>query len=198
MNWPTGTGMLTAGTVLTVLAAMSTGSAAMAAPSHHLSGIATVPLRVKVVGTLPNGKPQISNRTPTGLSPAAIRHVYKLSGLAPTSGAGAGQIIAIVDAFHDPHALSDLNTFSSHYGIPTMPTCTSLSQAGACFKQVEPASGTPKVNRGWVLEESLDIEWAHAEAPAAKIVLVEAASSSFTSLFNAVAVANNLRRGPNE
>jgi subtilase family serine protease len=192
MNWPTRTAALTAGTVLAVIAAVSTTGAAVAAPSGHLRGVATLPLRIKVVGTLPNGKPQISNATPTGLSPAAIQSVYNLSGLSPSSGAGAGQVIAIVDAFHDPNALSDLNTFSSQYGIPTLSTCTSLSQSGACFEQVEPASGTPRVNSGWVLEESLDIEWAHAEAPGAKIVLVEAASNSFTNLFTAVVAANNL------
>jgi subtilase family serine protease len=192
MNWRRCTGVLTAGTVLAVIAAMSTGGAALAAPSGHLNGVATPPLRVKVVGTLPDGRPQITRTTPTGLSPAAIQSVYNLSGLAPTSGAGAGQIIAIVDAFHDPHALSDLNTFSAQYGEPQLSTCTSLSQTGACFEQVEPASGTPRVNAGWVLEESLDIEWAHAEAPGAKIVLVEASSNSFTNLFNAVVAANKL------
>lgn len=192
MNWPRRTGALTAVTVLAVIAAMSTGSAALAASSGHLSGVATLPLRVKVVGTLRDGRPQIAKATPTGLSPAAIQSVYNLSGLTPTSGAGAGQIIAIVDAFHDPNALSDLNMFSSQYGEPQLSACASLSQAGACFEQVEPASGTPRVNAGWVLEESLDIEWAHAEAPGAKIVLVEASSNSFTNLFNAVVAANNL------
>jgi subtilase family serine protease len=192
MNWPTRTAMLTAGTVFAVIAAVSATGAAVAASPGHLRGVATLPLRIKVVGTLPNGKPRISNATPTGLSPAAIQSVYHLSGLSPNSGAGAGQVIAIVDAFHDPNALSDLNTFSSQYGFPTLSTCTSLSQSGACFEQVEPASGTPRVNSGWVLEESLDIEWAHAEAPGAKIVLVEAASNSFTNLFNAVVAANNL------
>jgi subtilase family serine protease len=192
MNWPKCTGVLTAGTVLAVMAAVPTGVAAAAAHSGHLRGVATLPLRVKVVGRLPDGKPQISKTTPTGLSPAAIQSVYNLSGLTPTSGAGAGQIIAIVDAFHDPNALADLNTFSGQYGEPQLSTCTSLSQTGACFEQVEPASGTPRVNSGWVLEESLDIEWAHAEAPAAKIVLVEASSNSFTNLFNAVVAANKL------
>ena len=45
-----------------------------------------------------------------------IQKVYNLAGLSPSSGAGAGQIIAIVDAYHDPNALSDLNTFNAQYG----------------------------------------------------------------------------------
>ncbi len=142
-------------------------------------------------GRLPDGRPKLTSGSPTGLSPAAVSSVYKLSGLSPSSGAGAGQIIAIVDAFHDPNALSDLNTFNAQYGYPTLATCTSLTQSGPCFEQVDP-QGTPKVNSGWVLEESLDIEWAHAEAPAAKIVLVEAATNSNANLFNAVLSANSL------
>lgn len=119
----------------------------------------------------------LANATPTGLS--------------PSSGAGAGQIIVIVDAFHDPNALSDLNTFNAQYGYAQLSVCTSLSQAGPCFEQSDP-QGIPKVDPGWALEESLDIEWAHAEAPAAKIVLVEAADSKRTSLFGAVQAANSL------
>src|SRR5260370_33769402 len=155
------------------------------------AGTENPPFRLKVVGHLPNGAPQFSASSPTGLPPSQIQAVYNLSGLSPSSGAGAGQIIAIVDAFHDPNALSDLNTFNAQYGYATLSTCTSLTQSGPCFLQADP-QGTPKVNSGWVLEESLDIEWAHAEAPAAKIVLVEAASNSFTNLFNAVVSANGL------
>jgi subtilase family serine protease len=191
MNWPTRMRVLTAGTALAVAAGLSAGSAALAAPLGHVPGIATPPLKVKVIGRLPGGRPMLSSTSPTGLPPSAIASVYNLSGLSPSSGAGAGQIIAIVDAFHDPHALSDLNTFNAQYGYAQLSTCTSLSQSGPCFEQVDP-QGTPKVNAGWVLEESLDIEWARAEAPGAKIVLVEAATNSFSNLFGAVVAANNL------
>ncbi len=152
---------------------------------------ASPPLRVKVIGRLPNGQPKLTSSSPTGLSPSAVTSVYNLSGLSATSGAGAGQIIAIVDAYHDPNALSDLNRWNSQYGYPTLSTCTSLTQTGACFEQADP-QGTPSVNSGWVLEESLDIEWAHAEAPGAKVVLVEAASNSDANLFNAVSYANSI------
>src|SRR5216684_3651360 len=191
MNWPRRMGMLTAGTALTVMAAMSAGGAALAAPSGHPVRTVNPPFRVKVIGRLPNGKPRLTSTSPTGLSPGAIHSVYSLSGLSPSSGAGAGQIIAIVDAYHDPHALSDLNAFNARYGYAQLSACTSLSQSGPCFRQADP-QGTPKTNSGWVLEESLDIEWAHAEAPAAKIVLVEAASNSDTNLFNAVSYANSI------
>lgn len=149
------------------------------------------PLKVKVLGRLPDGHPQLSANSPSGLPPSAVAGVYKLSGLSPVSGDGSGQIIAIVDAYHDPNALSDLNRWNSQYGYPALSKCTSLTQAGACFEQSDP-QGTPSVNSGWVLEESLDIEWAHAEAPGAKIVLVEAASASDSNLFGAVSSANSM------
>lgn len=191
MNWRRRTTMLSAGTAVTVAVAMSAGSAALAASSGQYGRTSSPPFRVKVIGHLKNGQPKLTSASPTGLSPSAVASVYSLSGLSPSSGAGAGQIIAIVDAYHDPNALSDLNTFNRQYGYPQLSACTSLSQSGSCFLQADP-QGTPTVNSGWVLEESLDIEWAHAEAPGAKIVLVEAASNSNTNLFNAVSYANSI------
>lgn len=181
---------LSAAVVLGSAAATATTTVASAA-ARGTSATATPPLQVKVLGHLPGGQPLLTSTSPTGLPPSAIQSVYNLSGLSPSSGAGAGQIIAIVDAYHDPHALSDLNTFNSQYGYATLSTCTSLSQSGPCFMQADP-QGTPHVNSGWVLEESLDIEWARAEAPGAKIVLVEAASNSFSNLLNAVSYANSI------
>ena len=174
-----------AGVALALL--VGTIPAVASAPGDH---VANPPLRVKVIGHLPDGQPQFSSKSPTGLPPSAVASVYHLSGLSGSSGDGAGQIIAIVDAYHDPHALSDLNTWNTKYFYTPLSTCTSLSQTGPCFLQSDP-QGTPSVNSGWVLEESLDIEWAHAEAPAAKIVLVEAASNSFANLFGAVLYAAN-------
>ncbi len=182
--------VLASAVVLAAGVTMMAATAASAAPRSS-AGAAKPSLRVKVVGHMRGGAPQLSATSPTGLPPAAIESVYNLSGLSPASGAGAGQIIAIVDAYHDPHALSDLNTFNAQYGYATLPACTSLTQPGPCFEQADP-QGTPKVNSGWVLEESLDIEWAHAEAPAAKVVLVEAASSSLSNLFGAISYANSI------
>jgi subtilase family serine protease len=177
---------------LAAWAAMSLGGSAVAAPAQHASGYAKPPILVKVIGRLPDGRPKISNGTPTGLPPSAIQTVYNLSGLSPSSGAGSGQIIAIVDAFDDPNALSDLNTFNAQYGYAALSTCTSLTQSGPCFEKVFGQGSKPRTNAGWALEESLDIEWAHAEAPAAKIVLVEAASNSNTNLDGSVVAANKL------
>ena len=124
-----------------------------------------------------NGNPAAST-SPTGLSPSTIKSVYVF----PTSlSAGAGETIGIVDAYDDPTAESDLNVFSSQYGLPA---CTT---ANGCFSKVNQTGGTsyPRSNAGWALEISLDIEWAHAIAPGAKILLVEASSNSFTNLLAA-------------
>src|SRR5262249_1366931 len=111
-------------------------------------GLVNHPLLVSVLGVLPDESERLSSAVPYGLSPAAVNGVYKLH------PGGAGQIIMIVDAYHDPNALSDLNTFSSQYGLPTMHSCTSTvftpGQA-ACFSQVQPQGGAA-VDAGWVLE----------------------------------------------
>jgi len=122
-------------------------------------------------------RPQAST-SPTGLSPAVIKSAYSFS---TSSTAGAGKTIAIVDAYDDPTAESDLNVFSSQYGLPA---CTT---ANGCFRKVNQTGGTqyPRTNSGWALEISLDVQWAHAIAPGAKILLVEASSNSFANLLAA-------------
>ncbi len=111
--------------------------------------------------------------SPTGLTPTQIKAAYHL----PSTG-GSGTI-AIVDAYDDPTAQSDLNTFSAKFGLPT---CTPTTPSG-CLEKYQI---TNKANSGWALEESLDVQWAHAIAPTAHILLVEARSTSGTDLLNAV------------
>src|SRR5579872_3565506 len=96
----------------------------------------------------------------------------------PTGGSGT---IVLVDAYDDPSAGADLKTFSTKWGLPA-----------ANFSKIY-ASGTKPANgcaSGWELEEALDIQWAHAMAPKAKIVLMEAASNSDADLFAAVVAAS--------
>ncbi len=125
-------------------------------------------------------RPEFVGTSPSGETPASIRLVYKL----PSTG-GSG-IIAIVDAFDYPTAENDLNVFSSTFGLPP---CTT---ANGCFQKVFAAGRKPRTNCGWAQEAALDIEWAHAMAPNARIVLVEAASNRFSDLFQAVDVASQI------
>jgi subtilase family serine protease len=121
---------------------------------------------------------------PSGLTPSQVSGAYGLNAVnfqvnnQTTRGDGTGQTIAIVDAYHDPNLASDLATFDQTYGLPA-----------AQVSQVY-ASGTP-TDSGWSGEEALDVEWAHAMAPNAKIVVVEARSSSLTDLMSAVDTARN-------
>lgn len=125
--------------------------------------------------------------SPTGLLPSQIRHAYSFDQLTcsytgtfgNTNLCGYGQTIAIVDAYDDPNISKDLTTFSNQFGLPD---CTSTN---GCFVKATP-QGKPRSDSGWALEESLDVQWAHAMAPGAKIVLVEAKSASFSNLLNAV------------
>ena len=118
-----------------------------------------------------------SSTVPTGLSPATIKSVYNISG----NGSGT---IAIIDAYDAPTAQADLNTFSTQFGLPVCNT------ANPCFEKHK-MSGFVRSNSGWALEASLDTQWAHAIAPGAKILLVEARSSSISDLLNAVDYARN-------
>lgn len=111
--------------------------------------------------------------SPTGLSPTQIRTAYNL----PSTG-GTGTI-AIVDAYDDPTALNDLKVFSSQFGLPT-----------PNFEKHMMSSGIP-TDGGWALEISLDVQWAHAVAPNAKILLVEASSNSLTDLLSAINYARS-------
>jgi subtilase family serine protease len=120
----------------------------------------------------------LASSSPTGLSPAQIIAAYNYS---TSSGAGAGKTIAIVDAYDDPNAESDLAAFSQQYGLPQ---CTT---ANGCFSKVNQTGGTsyPRKDAGWALEISLDVQWAHAIAPGAKILLVESSTNSFANLLAA-------------
>ena len=182
-------------TAMAGLTAMSAAGVARAVPLVHSGGSVAFPLELKVVGRLPDGSPRLAGATPTGLPPAAIARVYNLPGMSPTSGAGAGQIIAIVDPYSDPNALPDLNKFDAQYGYPRLPECASLAKPAPCFEtkypQGPPQPPPEKGNlSGARLETSMDIEWAHAEAPAAKIVLVEAAAFTKADMFGAVSYVN--------
>ncbi len=122
--------------------------------------------------------PLVTN-APVGLGPDRIKAIYNY----PTSPtAGAGKTIAIVVAFDAPTVENDLNVFSSQYGLPL---CTT---ANGCFKKVGSSDSRrlPQVDTSWAVEASLDTQWAHAIAPGAKILLIEAQSDTLSSLMSAV------------
>lgn len=155
---------------------------------------ATPPLHVKEDRRPPAGfvRPPLYIRTasttsPTGITPSQLLKFYGIG-----ANQGAGATIAIVDAYDNPNIAKDLTVFSNTFGLPVPPACSKNTNgnpvlAGGCFAKI-PASGSrlPKANQGWALEIALDVQWAHTVAPAASIVLIEAASNSMTDLMAAV------------
>ncbi len=144
-------------------------------------GFARHPLLIRTHGRDAAGNPAVTNATPSGYTPAQMKAYLGLT------GTGSGQTIAIVDAYDDPNITSDLNVFSSQWGLPLVCGTSGAAPAPIClnFTKATP-QGLPGGNSGWALEISLDVEWAHAIAPAANILLVEAATNGFSNLMSAI------------
>jgi subtilase family serine protease len=103
---------------------------------------------------------------------------------------GRSGTIAIVDAYDYPTAQTDFDKFSTQFSLP-LSAASVCNGSKPCFKVVYVSGKKPSGNCGWNQEAALDIEWAHAMAPYAQIVLVEAASTSYVDLFKGVSVATN-------
>ena len=118
-----------------------------------------------------------------GFTPAQIAQAYGFNNITfnGTAGTGQGQTIAIVDAYNDPNIQADMNTFDSEFSLPAI-TVDRVNETGGTSYPASDSTG------GWELEESLDVEWAHAMAPGASIMLVEASSATDSDLLAAVAV----------
>lgn len=140
------------------------------------------------------------NFTYDGETPQSLGCLYRIPGstggnpgCVPTYGTGGPQtggwgIIALVDAYDNPDAATDISSFDSYWGLPAANfTKVYANGNGDC--------STPPPDAGWSVEESLDIEYAHAMAPKAAIYLVEACSNSYTDLLYAEYVAGQLING---
>ena len=127
-------------------------------------------------------RPLAGGGGPSGAyTPAQLQQAYGFNSITfnGVAGTGSGETIAIVDAYDDPNIQADLNTFDTQFGLPAT-TVTRVNQTGGTSYPASDSTG------GWELEESLDVEWAHAMAPGANIMLVEASSTSDSDLLAAV------------
>jgi subtilase family serine protease len=118
-----------------------------------------------------------------GYGPSSLRSAYNL----PSSTAGTGQSVAVVDAYNDPDAVSNVATYRSAWGLPA---CDSSTEAG-CLSVVNQAGASSPLpensgTTGWATEESLDVDMVSAICPACHIYLVEANSPSLANLGKAV------------
>ncbi|MDP9111964.1 MAG: hypothetical protein M3M96_10065, partial [Candidatus Eremiobacteraeota bacterium] len=135
---------------------------------------------------VPTATPTPAPGTPPGYGPGDLQSAYALA--SESASKGAGQTIAIVDAYNDPTAEADLGVYRSQYGLPA---CTT---ANGCFKKVNQNGGTsyPATDGGWAQEISLDLDMVSAICPNCHILLVEATTPSFVNLGTAVNTAANL------
>ena len=129
--------------------------------------------------------PSSRNRPAAGsFTPAQIQQAYQFN---QVSYNGSGETIAIVDAYNDPNIQSDLNTFDSASSACRPPTISVVNQTGGSSLPSADSTG------GWEVEESLDVEWAHAMAPGANIILVEASSATFRPADGREAMRRSMR-----
>ncbi len=125
--------------------------------------------------------PQASTSV-SGYTPAQIRTAYGFNNVSfgSTAADGRGQTIAIIDAYNDPNISGDLAAFDNQFGIAAPASLKIINESGGTsLPSTDP-------NQGWEGETALDVEWAHAIAPGANILLVEANTASDADLFAAV------------
>lgn len=161
----------------------------------------------------------MAGQTTVVYTPAQIKQAYGFAALPAATTAnkfayqGSGQTVVVIGAFDAPTVAADLNAFSVKFGLPT---CTVLPNAYKAGVQINALVAKPKPGEGcsiqvlyvnsaggataspppgnvnWATEAALDVQWVHAIAPMAKIVLVEALSNSGNDLMNAMAFASKL------
>ena len=165
--------------------------------------------------------PRVSSTGASTYTPAQIRAAYGFAPLpspgttmttAQAASLGAGQTIYIVDAQHDPNAANELAMFNTKFGLPSCTTVSisstqklPLAQAsatGGCQFSVvysTPSGGmtstAPSYDSGWATEIALDVQWTHATAPLARIVLIESADASLGGLVGGIQLANAMGPG---
>ena len=132
--------------------------------------------RANTVGTLRHKTPLPSANgfIGSGYGPSQIAHAYGFD-LIATNGSGKGQTIAIIVAYGSPTLQQDLNVFCSQYGLPA-------TNIPIIYPSGKPRSG----DSGWASETSLDVEWSHAMAPQASIVVVVSPDNSINNLMGSV------------
>ncbi len=132
-------------------------------------------------------EPQAFLSNVTGYDPGQIRRAYGFGELDDPNYTtrGQGQTIYIITSFAGANPFGDLVTFSRQFNLP-VPTY------GVDFQIVNASGHTPARDAGWAAEADLDLQWAHAIAPAARLVLVQADSNITPDALQAIRVATNL------
>jgi subtilase family serine protease len=124
-------------------------------------------------------RPMDGSQGPRCYQASQIQNAYDVTPLLNAGKDGSGRTIVIIDAFGSPDIEADLHQFDAAMGLPDA-NFTQIAPAGA-----PPAFDPTDANQvGWGIETTLDVEWAHAIAPGANIVLAVAPSNNDTDIFN--------------
>ena len=164
-----------AATAVGVFALVAAVSASAPPPARPEAGPALVIVRPGVihVGRADPGPPSTADCEKAYriacYGPAQLRRAYDLPALYARGVTGRGATIVIVDSFGSPTIRHDLGVFDQAYGLPAPPAFRIIAPAGR-VPGYDPANSDMV---GWASETTLDVEWAHAVAPGAKILLVE-------------------------
>jgi subtilase family serine protease len=165
------------------LAGLSAATPAAASPTLQSACGTAAPMHARCLAVVRSGAVPLAATDaalPAGFGPADLQDAYKL----PVGG--AGQTIAVVDAYDDPTAEDDLATYRATYGLPP---CTT---AGGCFRKLNQAGKPgpyPQVDGGWAVETSLDLDMVSASCPLCHVLLVEGNSSLVSDLAASVDTA---------
>ncbi|HZZ28237.1 MAG TPA: proprotein convertase P-domain-containing protein [Pirellulales bacterium] len=164
-------------------------------PRRLLTAVKFAPTAIHPDYLLPaaqHGLKPLGSPGPVGFTPAQIDQAYGINlpnlsvvkdgQLQSLPADGSGQTIAIIDAYDDPTIQADLNAFDAQFGLPNTTIIKVNQSGGSSLPGTDPAG---KDNDDWEIETSLDVEWAHAMAPGATILLVEA-NNAGNSLYTAI------------
>jgi subtilase family serine protease len=150
------------------VAALGLGMACSATGSTAPKTAGRVPVSQAAQTPTPTPRPGVGTPPPVALSPAQLATAYNLGPLQKRGVDGRGETIVIVDSFGSPTIAGDLAGFDSAFGLPAPPSLKVIQPAGPV-----PAYKDNPTMSGWASETSMDVEWAHAMAPGAAIVLAE-------------------------
>jgi subtilase family serine protease len=136
---------------------------------------------------------EVSTSGTGAYDPCYLDSAYNVAAAAASHGAGAGQIVAIVDAYSDPNVTSNLASYRSFFGLSACPTGTVSPSNSTCTFEVVNQNGStsslPSANASWGEEISLDVEMVSAICQDCQILLVEASSSTMANLGTGVNTA---------
>jgi subtilase family serine protease len=162
------------------------------APAAAVAGIVFKPMLTSFFASAaqpPSESDCVAQFTEPCYQPSELQAAYNVQPLYNRGITGRGQTIVIVDSFGSPTIRSDLRTFDQAFGLPAPPSLRIIQPAGR-VPRYNPNDGT---QLGWAGETTLDVEWAHAMAPRANILLVETpvAESSGTAGIPEIVAAEN-------